>query len=287
MKFLFFIFTFLIVLHSGAAPLKIVTSFSTLTSLVEILVEKKDVEITTLVGRGEDPHHYQVSLKSLKKIASADLIIFNGLGFEPWVQKLIETSPSARSKILYASDGILPIKNSRGIPDPHSFNSPENLKIYIKNISLKLTELLPSQKTSIQKNEKLALDRIDKLIKNFKAALVNVPKEKKILFTTHLSAQYLSQTFNIELHSILGLSSVESLTSKQISELKNRSQAFKKLTLFVDSSETQLIADKLKNELNFSASQRIFLDGLPTNPSLDAITVIEFNLDEILKAMLL
>ena len=87
-----------------AAPLKVVTSFSILGDLAQ-QVGGDDVRVTTLVGADGDAHVFQPTPNDAKALKEADVIIVNGLGFEGWMGRLIQSSGS-KAPIITASQGI-------------------------------------------------------------------------------------------------------------------------------------------------------------------------------------
>ncbi|GDY26640.1 metal ABC transporter substrate-binding protein [Agarivorans sp. Toyoura001] len=89
---------------SLAAPVKVVTSFSVLKDLVK-QVGGEQIELTNLVGPNGDAHVYQPSPADAQAVAHADLLVINGLGFEGWMERLVEAA-DFQGLMLAATDGI-------------------------------------------------------------------------------------------------------------------------------------------------------------------------------------
>jgi zinc/manganese transport system substrate-binding protein len=71
--------------------LDVVASFSILGDMVE-RVGGDRVTVTTLVGADGDAHVYQPTPTDAKTILDADLVVVNGLGFEGFIDRLMEAS---------------------------------------------------------------------------------------------------------------------------------------------------------------------------------------------------
>ncbi|WP_019614926.1 metal ABC transporter solute-binding protein, Zn/Mn family [Psychromonas ossibalaenae] len=84
--------------------LSVVASFSILGDITAQIGGDK-IELTTLVGNNGDAHTYSPKPNDVKKVAAADLVVLNGLGFEGWLPRLLESSHFSGMKIS-ASDGI-------------------------------------------------------------------------------------------------------------------------------------------------------------------------------------
>src|SRR5258706_4089425 len=128
---------------SGAAlaadKIKVVASFSILGDMVR-QVGGDRVEVTTLVGPNSDTHVYQPTPGDAKTLASAKVLVVNGLGFEGWMSRL-EKSSGFKGKTVVATKGIKSRQmeeeehgKTRKVTDPHAWQSLANGKIYIADI---------------------------------------------------------------------------------------------------------------------------------------------------------
>ncbi|MGP9764678.1 metal ABC transporter solute-binding protein, Zn/Mn family [Halomonas sp. AOP13-D3-9] len=86
---------------------QVVTSFSILADMVEN-VGGEHVDVTSLVAADGDAHVYSPSPGDARSLANADLVVFNGLLFEGWMERLISASDYA-GPLVTATDGIEPL----------------------------------------------------------------------------------------------------------------------------------------------------------------------------------
>ena len=63
------------------------------------------VAVTTLVGPDQDAHAFEPKPSDVKTILASKLVVNNGLGFEPWAHKLVQ-SVGYRGPVLLASRGV-------------------------------------------------------------------------------------------------------------------------------------------------------------------------------------
>jgi zinc/manganese transport system substrate-binding protein len=73
------------------------------------------------------------------------LIIANGLGFEPWLARLIASSEALGTRI-DASPGVLPLmleEDGHQVADPHAWQNLVNAEIYVQNIAKALSQADP------------------------------------------------------------------------------------------------------------------------------------------------
>ena len=84
-----------------------VATFSILADLTQ-RVAGDHAQVLTLVGPNGDAHVFEPGPKESAELAGADLLVANGLGFEPWLHRL-EDASGFKGKVLVASDGVTPL----------------------------------------------------------------------------------------------------------------------------------------------------------------------------------
>lgn len=92
---------------ASSEPLIVVASFSILADMVQE-VGGEHVNVTSLVGRGEDAHVYEPVPADVAAVANADLVVVNGLGFEGFLDRMVEAS-GTQAPIIIASHDVLAI----------------------------------------------------------------------------------------------------------------------------------------------------------------------------------
>ncbi|MGF4001758.1 metal ABC transporter substrate-binding protein, partial [Staphylococcus aureus] len=59
------------------------------------------VQVTAIeTDPNTDPHTFEVNPKVAGEIASADLVVKNGVGYDAWADKIIAAAPNARRKVI-------------------------------------------------------------------------------------------------------------------------------------------------------------------------------------------
>ena len=91
-----------------AEPVRVVATFSVLGDMVKQIGGDR-VALTTLVGPDGDTHVFQPSPADARAVAKAQLLVVNGLGFEGWMERLLEAA-NFKGALVTATDGIDAIK---------------------------------------------------------------------------------------------------------------------------------------------------------------------------------
>ena len=106
---------------------KVIASFSILGDMVKNVGGDR-VEVTTLVGPNGDAHVYEPTPAAAKAVSAANLVIVNGLGFEGWMDRLIQTS-GYKGPVVVASQGIKPREMTAEEEEEHEHGAKHEHKI--------------------------------------------------------------------------------------------------------------------------------------------------------------
>ncbi len=98
-----------------------------------------------------DPHEYESSVADAKAIATADLVVENGGGYDDWMDKLLSASPRASRIVLSGYDRAV-----KKLPDnEHVWYDVENVQAIAAAVTQSLSRLDPANATLFTANEKV------------------------------------------------------------------------------------------------------------------------------------
>jgi zinc/manganese transport system substrate-binding protein len=158
---------------NGALPVVAAENFwgSIASQLGGSRVQLKSV----ITSPATDPHDYEPTAADARTIAGARMVIVNGIGYDPWAEKLIAANPVSGRIVLNVGDlvGIKPGGN------PHRWYSPTDVQLMIDAIVRDYDKLDPKdsgyfaqQKT---RYETMGLARYKQLIATIKRKYSGVP----------------------------------------------------------------------------------------------------------------
>ncbi len=197
-------------------PLPVVASFSILADLVQ-RVGGERVQVYTLVGPGSDAHVYQPTPADVKKLARARLVVINGLGFEGWIDRLIQSS-GYRGRLLIASDGVKPLgKTPAGHRKPHGHDHPADLdphawqdlanaRHYVDNIAAALGDVDPTNRAAYKSNAAALQQQIDAMDREIRSAFAALPEARRKVVSSHDAFAYFGQAYGIVFIAPVGVS---------------------------------------------------------------------------------
>jgi zinc/manganese transport system substrate-binding protein/manganese/iron transport system substrate-binding protein len=99
------------------------------------------VDLVRLLKPGIDAHDYEPSPADIEAIATAQLVVENGVGLESWLADTIESS-GYDGPVVDASQGVA-LRQVGGAPDPHIWQDPGNAMVMAANIERGLAGVGP------------------------------------------------------------------------------------------------------------------------------------------------
>lgn len=196
--------------------------------------------VVNLISAGVEPHDWEPSTKDLVNLKEADMIVYNGVGMESWVEKLEDNIDVNKVIMVEASDGVKLLKNEEhdhedahedahehdhedahghehGEYDPHVWLSPENAIKEMENIKNGLVKLDPSNKEYFEANYEKYKKDLEALDTEYKTKLSKT-KSKNIV-VSHESFGYICERYGLHQEGIEGISPDSEPDAQKMAEL--------------------------------------------------------------------
>ena len=112
----------------------------------------KYVEVSAIeTDPNTDPHSFEVSPQVAAQIASALLIVKNGVGYDSWADKIIAAAPNANRRVIDVQQ-LLGLPDST--PNPHLWYDPRTMPAVAKAVADALSTLEPVEAGYFEANAK-------------------------------------------------------------------------------------------------------------------------------------
>jgi len=276
---------------------QVVTSFSILADMVEN-VGGEHVEVTSLVGPDGDAHVYSPSPGDARALAGADVVVFNGLLFEGWMERLIESSDYTGA-LVTATNGIQPRafaehghdehghddhghddhghddhghddhghddlshdEHDHGDDDPHAWQDMQQAKVYVTNIRDGLIEADSANAESYQTNAERYLAEMAKVDAEIRTLIGEIPASASVI-TGHDSFGYFSNAYGVNFLSPVGLSTEADPSGASMAALVDVIEQENVQALFHENMTNQAIINQLAEETGLPIAGTLYADAL-------------------------
>jgi zinc transport system substrate-binding protein len=159
------------------------------------------VNVTLLVPMTTDVHDFNPSPSDIQKVASADVLIYNGAGLEPWINQLVAAANNPKLVVIDASQGIalLPVpqefqKNNQTV-DPHVWLDPVLAKQEVENILQGLIKADPKDQQYFTANAQAYEAKLDQLNSQIINETANV--QTRVFVTFHEAFAYFANQYDL------------------------------------------------------------------------------------------
>lgn len=266
----------------------VVATFSVLGNMVQEIGQDK-IDLKTLVGPDQDTHVYEPRPGDAKNLSKADLVVVNGLGFEGWLNRLIEAS-GFQGKIITVTQGISPLMfdmPGRSIPDPHAWHSLQNAQIYVDNIVKGLSDLLPEEAAFFQERGAAYKASLKALEEEIQEELAPVPLGKRKVVTAHEAFDYMGREFGITFLAPLGVSTDAEPSAKAIANLIRLIRKEDMKSIFVENISNPRLIEQIARETGVKAGGVLYSDALspPGTPGDTYLKMMSHNLSTLSRSM--
>ncbi|WP_455960495.1 metal ABC transporter substrate-binding protein [Methylorubrum aminovorans] len=280
-----------------AARLKAVATFSILADLVA-QVGGDQVAVTSLVGPDADAHGYSPAPGDARRVAEANLVVVNGLGFEGWLERLIKAS-GTKAPVVVVSKGVKTIVGSHDHDDhghdhgkgdhadPHAWQNVANVKLYVANIRDGLSAVDPAHAGLYAANAATYSAKLDALDAEIRAELAQIPEERRRIITTHDSFGYFSAAYGMRFLAPQGVSTDSEAGPKDVARIIRQIRRDKVPAVFVESIADPRLMQQIARESGAKVGGRIYSDALsaPGGPAPGYLEMMRANLTAFREAL--
>ncbi len=284
-------------------PLSVVASFSILGDLAQVLGGER-VRVTTLVGPDEDAHAFEPRPADAKAIAQSKLLIINGLGFEPWAQKLAQ-SAGYKGLTVVASNGVKTSAlaeestqsngqnhshsagQTAGPTDPHAWQNPANVVLYTRNIAAGLAKADPAGAPIYQANAAAYVKELQALDAWAGAQFAAIPASKRKVITSHDAFGYLAAHYQITFLAPQGMASDAQPSAKQVARLIRQIQREKIRAIFLENMSDPKLLTQLSKDAGVNPGAALYSDALsgPGKPGATYLQMMRHNVTQLAAGM--
>jgi len=195
-------------------------------------------EVHTLMGAGVDPHTYEAKPSDVRALGNSRVIIYNGLHLEGKMTTLFERIGREKEVIAF-SDGMdhkFLINVNAQTHDPHVWFDPDLWFQGIRYCAYKLIKVYPADREFILNNLRKIEADFDSLKNDLKTDLKKIPKENRVMITSHDAFHYFGRAFEVEVLALQGVSTVTEPGLKDVSNLVDLIVKRRIKAVFVESS---------------------------------------------------
>lgn len=280
----------------AAAPARLVASFSILADVCRELLPP-DIEVTTLVGANADAHVFEPSAADGRRLAQADVVVINGLGFEGWMTRLIQVSGYKGPLVVAGEEAPTSAAapahrhgahdHRHAGPDPHIWQDLGLMRGAVGRIAAALSVRWPAQAGAITQRRDAYLVRLSQLDQRVRAWLAQVPREQRRAITSHDAFGRFGAAYGVEFLAPQGWSTHSEPSAAAVGRLIRQIRQQRIRALFVENISDRRLIQRIAQESGAQVGGTLYSDALsaPGGPADTYLRLFEHNARTIAQAL--
>jgi manganese/zinc/iron transport system substrate-binding protein len=197
-------------------------------------------KIEALMGPGIDPHLYKASESDVRRLAEADLILYNGLHLEGKMGDIL--TKMARNRPVVAVTEAIPEELRREPPefagqyDPHVWFDVSLWRRTLDPIAQALAEADPEHAETFRANAQTFGRELEELDVWVKGQIATIPPDQRVLVTAHDAFGYFGKRYGMEVVGIQGISTLSEAGLHDVDRVVQLILDKKVRAIFIESS---------------------------------------------------
>ncbi len=256
---------------------RVVASFSILADMAQELAPS-GVQVTALVGPDSDAHVYEPSPADGKRLAQADLVLVNGLGFEGWIKRMVKVS-GYRGTVAVATQGVQPRTGGHHDTDPHAWQDLALARRYAANISAAFAQRWPDRRDEIARRSADYVARIDKTDVQVRAWLGAVPRAQRRVITSHDAFGYFGAAYGVDFLAPQGWNTHSEPSAAAVARLIRQIKKDGVRAIFIENISDRRLVERIAREGGVRIGGTLYSDALskPGGPAATYLQLFEHN----------
>ena len=273
---------------ASAQTLKVVASFTVLADVVR-QVGGDQVTVTSLVGPNGDPHEFEPSPSDARNLKAAQVAFVSGEGLEGWMDRLISAS-GYNGEPVVVSQGIkfrTMDEDGQTVTDPHVWNSPVNVKVWVDNIKEALTKAAPADAATFKINAESYLKKLDALDAYAHSKLDTIAADHRKVLTSHDAFGYFGREYGVQFLAPIGVSTESEASAADVAKLIEQIKAEHVKTYFFENSNDPRLVRQIAMATGAKPGGELYVESLSDakGPASNYEKMFRYNVDQLVAAI--
>jgi zinc/manganese transport system substrate-binding protein len=169
--------------------------------------------------------------------------------------------------------------------DPHWWHSIANVELVACGLRDALIAADPDGRATYEANAKAFTDRLEVLAKWARLQVASLPKDRRILVTSHEALGYFARDYGFEIRPVQGVSTADQPSSQKVRALIRNIQADGVPAIFAENIENPKVLEQITKETGAKLGGVLYSDGLGTGDAGTYEGMVRHNVTTIVSAL--
>ena len=246
---------------SGGKP-EVVASFYPLQYVADRIVGDH-AEVTNLTQPGVEPHDLELSPRQVARVSGASVVFYEE-GLQPAVDEAVANEGPEH---VVDTAAAVDLREVDGEPDPHFWLDPTLLAEAADAFTEAMSDAEPDHAADFEANNRRLQADLKALDREFSTGLRNC--KTRTVVVSHDAFGYPGERYDLDVHSIAGLSPDAEPSPKHLAELGDLIREDGVTTVFSERLASPAMADTLASDLDIRTAVLDPIEGLTSDKDED------------------
>ncbi|MBG88948.1 MAG: ABC transporter substrate-binding protein [Verrucomicrobiales bacterium] len=253
---------------NAASKIKVTTTIGMVGDLVK-QVGGNRVDVAGLMGPGVDPHLYKATAADVSKLRRANVIFYNGLDLEGKMTDILKKLKRSKKHVYAITEWVnksrlLKPEDFEGHYDPHLWFDVSLWSECVDAIVDGLGAYSHKDAAYFKSQGNAVKARLAGLHKWAAGRANEIPKDGRILITSHDAYNYFGRAYGFQVTGLQGISTVTEAGLKEMASLVDFIKKHKVKAIFVESSVSPAAIRRISQDAGVKIGGELFSDAMGT-----------------------
>ena len=242
------------------------------------------VKVEVLVPPGASPHTFEPTPAQVRRLATADLLVLNGVGLEFWAEKMVQSAANPNLRVVVTSEGldIMQTVDEEGKVggNPHVWLDPINAALQVARIRDALIEVDRADKDIYLKNGAAYIEDLKALDREIMLTVAQFREKRFVAF--HSAWVYFARRYGLEQAAVIERVPGSEPSPGEIAQVVETIRRVKAKAIFAEPQLSSRVAEAIAAE---TGARVLFLNPLGDPPDYAYIPTMRHNLEQLEQAL--
>lgn len=275
---------------SGPAPgtIAVVTTTTVFADLVAN-VGGSHVSVTSLVPRNGDVHTFEPKPADIRTIATAKLLVMNGLGLDDWLERTIRNAAATGTPIVKLAVDLpgvaLLAGEDPGTQNPHLWMDVAYAQLYVDRIAAALVAVDPAHSADYRAGHDAYVARLVALDESIRMRIATIPEARRKVVMFHGAFPYFARAYGITIVGVAVQAPGQDPSAGYTVDLIRAIRAAGVKAIFSESQFPTRLVDQLAAETGARVVADLYDDTLGDPPVTSYEALMTWDVDHIVEAL--
>jgi zinc transport system substrate-binding protein len=256
----------------GGKPLVVASFFPMYDFARQVAADR--AQVISLVPPGVHGHDWEPSPQDVAQVRRARIFVYNGAGFEPWVDKVIKEAAGSATVVVAASAGLTVARTGAdGGTDPHVWLDPVLAKGEVDAIRAALERGDPAGTSAYEAKASAYAARLADLDGRFEAGLRDCARREVVV--SHAAFGYLTRRYRLEQIAVTGLAPQAEPSPAALAAIVRTARERKVTAIFLEPLVSPKLAETLAREVGVRLLTLDPIEGVTRKEAAEGIGYLE------------